>query len=154
MTKLLNRRRSRPRDLPPNLAGGLIFLSVLIFAFALILLNVGPLAAVAAFITAVVAAATGAMLMIRNGRAHPGEGTVAAGGAATSPLPPAVKLPPPGTMGPVPTAICSVLARVAMVAALTATTIIAVYAADPTVVSPPPSVEEPPASASHDSAES
>jgi len=140
----LNRRRSRPQDLPPNLASGLIFLVVLVFALVLILLNAGTLAAVATFIAAVVAAAAGAVLTVRNNRA--GEGTVATGGAIASPVRPAVKLPPPGTMGPVTTAICSVLCQVAVVAALAAATIIAAYGVDPAAVSPPP-VEELPAAA-------
>jgi hypothetical protein len=141
MTKAPHRRRSRRRELPSNIAASGVFVGVLLFALVPVVLKAGALPVVGAFVAVVVAAATTAMVRIRNSRSRPGEGTVATGGAAVSPVPPTVKLPPAGTMGPFATAICSALAQIALVTSVAATAIITFYGADPAGIPSPPPVE-------------
>jgi arginine exporter protein ArgO len=133
-------RRPRQRDLPPNLTRSLplvlscaVFVSVLAFALALLWLKAGTLTAVATFVGAVVVTATGAVAITRT-RSSSSKTSKAVEAGTTTPadgsklaLPPRQ---PPEAMGPVVATAYAGLCRVAVLTALAATFLFAMYGTD------------------------
>lgn len=133
-------RRQRQRDLPPNLARSLplllscaVFVSVLAFALALLWLKAGTLTAIAAFVCTIVVSATGAVAITRTRGSSSKTGhaakadTTAPEDSAKLALPPRQ---PPEAMGPVVATAYTGLCRAAVLTALAATFLFAMYGTD------------------------